>query len=70
MQVREITDNLVGHTAVLIEADNFPFYIGLIGTVEKNEKEGFIFSLLERNLRNGKVFHAVPLKPSDMIEPL
>lgn len=70
MQVREITDNLVGHTAVLIEADNFPFYNGLIGTVEKNGKEGFIFSLTARNMRQGKVFHSIPLKPSDMIEPL
>lgn len=71
MLVREINDNFVGRAVVLIEADNFPFYNGLIGTVGKDEKMGFYFNpALKSMQRQGKTFHMIPLKPYDLIEPL
>lgn len=70
MLVRELSDNFLGRAVVLIEADNFPFYNGLIGTVGKDEKKGFYFNPALKRLGQDKSFHMIPLRPSDMIEPL
>ncbi|MGE5682251.1 MAG: hypothetical protein ACM34K_15395 [Bacillota bacterium] len=71
MKVNEIKENIVGHKVMLIEVDDFPGYNGMIGTVLEDEKRGYIFNPIIRQMRNrGKSFNPIPLKPSDMIEPL
>ncbi|MGE5400071.1 MAG: hypothetical protein ACM3S2_06690 [Ignavibacteriales bacterium] len=71
MKVRDVNHEQFGHPVVIIEADDFPAYNGIIGTLHHDESGGVLFFPILRSMRlRGKSLYTIPLKASDIIEPI
>ncbi|HEX2961107.1 MAG: hypothetical protein HF308_18055 [Ignavibacteria bacterium] len=69
MKVRDISRRMIGRAAVIIEADDFPVYNGMLGWIEEDVKYGLVFNpAVNRMPNNGKSMLSIPLKPDDLIE--
>lgn len=69
MQVRDINKGMIGRSVILIQADDFPVYNGMLGWIEKDDKHGLVFNpAVNRMPNNGKSMLSIPLKPNDLIE--
>lgn len=69
LKVRDISKNIIGRSVILIEADDFPVYNGMLGYIEKDDKYGLVFNpAVNKMPNNGKSMLPIPLKPNDLIE--
>lgn len=69
MKVGHISRRMIGRAVILVEADDFPVYNGMLGWIEEDDKYGLIFNpAVNRMPNNGKSLLSIPLKPDDIIE--
>lgn len=69
MKVRDINNGMIGRAVILVEADDFPVYNGMVGWIETHEKYGLIFTPAPNRMPHpGKSMNVIPLKPDDLIE--
>ncbi|HEX2869446.1 MAG TPA: hypothetical protein VHO03_20550 [Ignavibacteriales bacterium] len=68
MKVCNISESMIGRAVILVEADDFPVYNGMLGWVEADEKYGLVFNPAVNKMPNkGKSLLTIPLKPDDII---
>lgn len=60
---------MIGRSVILIQADDFPVYNGMLGWIEEDAKYGLVFNPAVNKLpNNGKSMLSIPLKPDDLVE--